>query len=116
MHLKKTADFTAVHSHGKWNGSQLLGIKSRPNNLDYTRCGIIASKKVGGAVVRNRAKRRLREIVRNFNIKPGYDIILISRAGIEQAAFAEISGVVKRLLVSQKLLENTNETHRVIDD
>ena len=116
MYLKKTADFAAIHRNGRWNGSRLLGIKSRNNNLDYTRCGIITSKKIGKAVVRNRIKRRIRELVRNCYIKTGHDIIIISRPGIENATFGEIGDSLSALLASQRLLENKNEIHCAIND
>ena len=116
LHLKKTADFAAVHKYGKWIGSRILGIKSRNNNLAYTRCGIITSKKVGKAVIRNQVKRRIRELVRSYRIKSGYDIIIISRTGIEKATFEEINETLRKLLDNQRLLDNSDEIYCTFDD
>jgi len=51
-----------------------------PNKLNRVRLGIIASKKIGNAVVRNRAKRRIREVFREIKnrISPAMDIVIIS--------------------------------------
>ena len=65
----------------------LLGL---PNTLGSDRLGIIASRRVGGAVSRNRAKRRLRELFRQ-GIERGdrpMDIVAIARADIVDAPFA----------------------------
>jgi ribonuclease P protein component len=51
-----------------------------PNDLSTKRLGIIASKKIGNAVIRNRAKRKIREAFRRIKdrINPGMDIVIIS--------------------------------------
>ena len=84
-------------------------MKSLPNGLAYTRWGIVASKKLGPAVVRNRIKRRLREILRQANLKPGTDIVIIARSGVAQAAFSEIQLAALELLNKAGLKEH-NET------
>jgi len=57
------------------------------------RFGFTATKRLGNAVRRNRAKRRLRELVRNFaagQARAGYDYVLIARAGALQRPFADL--------------------------
>ena len=51
-----------------------------PNGLDRKRLGVIASKKVGNAVVRNLAKRKIREVFRHIKdrIEPAMDIVIVS--------------------------------------
>ncbi|HEY4282083.1 MAG TPA: ribonuclease P protein component [Chthoniobacterales bacterium] len=64
--LTRTAEFDRVRSDGKvWRGELIkLAVASSPMPNEPMRLGIIASRKVGSAVVRNRVRRRLREIVR----------------------------------------------------
>lgn len=75
-----------------------------PNSLTVSRCGLSVGKRVGKAVVRNRVKRRLREIVRFAPLKPGWDLVLIARTPSASASFAELKGAVTELLIRAKIL------------
>jgi len=78
--LSKTRDIEAVAKKGQKLFTPILMLKFLPNKLDYSRVAVIVSKKVSNkAVVRNRIRRVLNEIVRiNFNqIKPGFDILIL---------------------------------------
>jgi ribonuclease P protein component len=55
-----------------------------------TRLGIAATRKLGGAVVRNRAKRLVREVFRRLSHPPGLDIVVIPRAALLQATYQDI--------------------------
>lgn len=68
---------------------------------DVARFGFTASKALGGAVLRNRARRRLKEAVRIVGPEhavPGYDYVLIARAGTVQRRFTEITRDLERAL------------------
>lgn len=71
-----------------------------PNDLLSSRFGFSVSKRVGGAVLRNRVRRRLREIVRLRRpaLAPGWDVVLIARPPVAQAEFRQIETAVERLL------------------
>ena len=63
-------------------------LQARPNGAGRLRVGYTCSRKLGGAVRRNRAKRRLREIARAVMPeagRPGWDYVLIGRAGEAEA-------------------------------
>ena len=79
--LKKSSDFRRLYTRGKSAVSSSLVVYCRRNRLDRNRFGFTVSKKLGKAVVRNRVRRRLREIARlnNDRLLPGYDIILVAR-------------------------------------
>ena len=77
------------------------------NDTDISRCGFTVSKRIGKAVERNRARRRMREAVRNLwdLIQPGWDLIWIARPGINEASFAELQDACARLLRRARLLK-----------
>ena len=66
-------------TQGYANG--MLVLYARSNRLGINRVGITTGKKLGHAVVRNRARRRLREVYRlnEHLFKPGYDIVVVAR-------------------------------------
>ncbi len=90
--LRKPREFQYVYKHGKkWIGKYLLLIYVKNNN-PFSRIGIVTSKKVGRAVVRNKIKRRLREIVRlNISkIPSGYDIVVVSKSRAKEVNFWDL--------------------------
>ena len=79
--LTKRPEFAKVLAEGKRKRiGKLCTVFSLPNGLDRKRLGIIASKKVGNAVARNRGKRAIREIFRHIKHQmiPATDIVVIS--------------------------------------
>lgn len=65
-----------------------------------SRFAFVAGRRVGGAVVRNRAKRRLREIVRHHlgQIKPGFDFVVIARSDAATVDYGELERAVVTLV------------------
>lgn len=80
----------------------LLGL-ALPNNRGWTRVGFTVSTKVGNSVVRNRIRRRLREIFRKRRgeLPVGIDLVLVARASAADADFDELSrafeGIARKL-------------------
>jgi len=101
--LTKTNQYDYVFKNGKrFVSPYLLLVSAKSKHEDQTRFGIIASKKVGKAVSRNRAKRRIREVIRKFekNINPGFDNVIIAFDKIKEAEIHEISASFEKLLKS----------------
>lgn len=104
--LKKKKDFENVFKKGKGFREGFLTLKIGKNNLDRTRFGFIVSQRISKkATLRNKIKRRLREIVRAKmkTIKKGIDVVLITVPGIEKKSFQEIEKTVERLFKKAKI-------------
>lgn len=76
---------------GQANG--LLVLYARPNRTGMNRVGITAGKKLGKAVVRNRVRRRLREVYRlnEEKFQPGWDIVVVARSRCISASFEKLT-------------------------
>ena len=90
--LKLNHIFRRLYSTaGQANG--LLVLYARPNRTGMNRVGITAGKKLGKAVVRNRVRRRLREVYRLNEDKflPGWDIVVVARSRCITASFEKLT-------------------------
>jgi len=89
--LTGSREFGAVYNKGKSVGDRYVVLFYKKNGLPYTRKGFLASKKVGNSVMRNRARRLMKESVRLMDPLPaGYDIIFIARNTIEGKSCKEV--------------------------
>ena len=86
-----------MQREGKSWMNALLVLRARANGMATTRVGFSVSKRIGNAVVRNRVKRRLREMVRQMYIPDGWDIVFIARTPLAGATFQETQRVVEDL-------------------
>jgi len=102
--LKASADFRRLARQGKkWAGPAFIMQISRQGQGDF-RLGLTASRRVGNAVVRNRAKRRLREavrlLIRDGRAPAGRDLVLIARTAAATRDFAALRADIDRGLRS----------------
>jgi len=83
---------------------KLCIIFSLPNKLGRKRLGIIASKKIGNAVARNRAKRIFREIFRQIKhrIEPALDIVIISGKDVVKIPYRVIEKELSNALLTER--------------
>ncbi len=75
----------------------------RPISVPEVRVGIVVSKKVGKAVVRNKVKRRLRELVRRTHLPPA-ELMIVARPEAAEASFDELARDLYRALKQSGLL------------
>ncbi|MEK7310506.1 MAG: ribonuclease P protein component [Chloroflexota bacterium] len=104
--LKANSDFRRVRREGRSWSHPLIVLIARANDLNETRIGVAASKTVGSAVVRNRAKRRLREAVRRAEstMAIGWDVLLVARPGLPKAKWSDVTQALAELLNRARLL------------
>ena len=95
--LLRRSEFRQVYEAGQRRSAPIGVIFYRPNGLSITRLGITAPTKLGGAVLRNRVKRRVREAFRlhRLTIPAGWDIVVNPRGAM---ATVEFSKLVQELL------------------
>jgi ribonuclease P protein component len=102
--------FRQVRQTGTSYSHPLMVLCLLPNELEISRSGFVASRRIGNAVVRNRVRRRLREAVRLLwdVIEPGWDMVWIARPGVDEAEFSELQDACARLLRRARLLKTTS--------
>jgi len=100
--LVRRGEFDAVYRAGKRRSSSHFTVFFRANELPQSRLGVSINKALGGAVVRNRIRRRLREIVRchRMEIPAGWDIVIHPKSAVAKAPFAALTADLLRLLQS----------------
>lgn len=96
--LRRRTEFAAAYRKGRAQGNQLLVIRVLNNGSGVTRFGFVAGKAVGGAVVRNRVKRRLREAARRTGVRPGFDIVIGARKPAADAPYEKLRQSLRALL------------------
>lgn len=110
--LKENYVFRRLYSKGKSAATPLLVVYFRKNGFGTkNRLGITVGTKVGKAVVRNRVRRRLREIYRlnEARLLPGRDMIIVARVRAKDAAYAELERDFLALCGRLDLLRQENE-------
>lgn len=92
MRLRRPQDFRSVWERGQSWVHPLFVLWRAPNALPSSRIGITASRKIGNAVQRNRARRLLREAARQLypHLLPGWDIVLVARSALVAARTPQV--------------------------
>lgn len=97
--LKRRKDIAAVFSGGRAYARGPLVVRVRANpETPCPRYAFAASRKVGGAVVRNRIKRRLREAARAGKAEGQVDVVVIARPQARDATYQDLARTLRRLL------------------
>ena len=107
--LKMNYEFRRVYNKGASGVSPFLVVYARPNRGGRNRLGVTVSTKLGKAVVRNRVRRRLREIYRlsQPEMKQGWDIVLVARTRAVTATYRDLERTYRKTCEKLGLLEKT---------
>jgi ribonuclease P protein component len=98
--LVRRGEFDAVYRAGKRRSNSHFTVFCRANNLPASRFGFSIKKTLGGAVLRNRIRRRVREIIRlhRQELPAGWDIVIHPKSTVARGAFATLTSELLRLL------------------
>jgi len=101
--LLRRSEFRLVYDQGQRRSASLATVFARPNALPHSRLGITAPARLGNAVLRNRLKRRLREVFRlnREKLPGGWDILVNPRAAVGTIPFKTLNRELLRLFPTQ---------------
>ena len=101
-HVRKRADFELIYKTGFKRSGRLMTMFTREREAGPSRLGIAATRKMGAAVERNRAKRLVRELFRHH--KPGtpLDVVIVPRREMLDAPYERIEAEYRSLLLSTR--------------
>ena len=100
--IRRRAEFQQIYDRGAKVHSRYFTIFLLANQQPTGRLGIAATKKLGGSVQRNRAKRLIREVFRRNKIAPGFDVVVIPKRDLLQATLTALEADY-RTLVERRL-------------
>ena len=99
--LRRSADYLRCYRRGRRLRGDLVRLHVAGNELGHPRLGVTASRKVGKAVVRNRVKRRVREVFRRWPRRgelPGADLVVHLEPAVAGAPFGKLAAEFEELL------------------
>jgi ribonuclease P protein component len=109
--LRDQERFKRVRQAGASYAHPYLVLYVLPNGLDISRSGFVTSRRIGKAIVRNRARRRMSEAVRLVwdLVEPGWDMVWIARPAINEAEFTALQQASVRLLRRAGILQTGHD-------
>jgi ribonuclease P protein component len=110
--LNRSGDIQRVRRTGKSYAHPLLVLIAARAEAEGRRLAVTAGVRVGGAVERNRARRRIREAARPLlgNLAQGWDLLLVARRGAVSAPYTELAGAVRTLFTRAGVISSDERT------
>src|SRR3972149_9004499 len=94
--IRRRADFQQVYEHGTRVQGRYATLFVLRSSLAAGRLGVAATRKLGGAVRRNRAKRLIREVFRRNKLAHGFDVVVVPRRELLDASLTAIEAEYRR--------------------
>jgi ribonuclease P protein component len=108
--LRNSLQYRRVYEQGKRFHTPYFSVFVLKSDSDQQRYGITVTRKIGSAVVRNRCKRRLREVIRKYHsqdlIPIGFDLIINAKPGLNEVDFRQLETTFSQMM--KKVLESLN--------
>ncbi len=107
--IRKKKDFSYLYKKGRLTRGTYFNLIFLPNGLSYSRMAVVASKKIGNAVQRNRVRRRVRELFRRNKelLTLPVDMIVVTKKGVQDASWENMR--IQYLAMVQAV--GTNKQH-----
>lgn len=96
--VRRRVEYQRIYDKGVRTHGKFLTLFTLPNTLLAGRLGIAATRKIGGAVTRNRAKRLIREVFRRNKLAPGFDVVVIPKRELVEASLTAIEAEFRNTL------------------
>ncbi|HVB14336.1 MAG TPA: ribonuclease P protein component [Candidatus Dormibacteraeota bacterium] len=98
--LRQSADFRAVRAERQGAGDEVIRVRVRANSVGHPRVGIVVTKRLGGAVARNRLRRRLQAVMAGrLGSLGAFDMVLLPQAAAVAAGSGVLRASVERALL-----------------
>ncbi len=110
--INENKDFVKGYRRGITTVSPLVVTYVLKNRYGFTRIGITASKKIGGAVQRNRARRVIRRAIASLNLdmSQSYDLIFVARGKTTRCKSWQVAPLIKQRLTESGVLNVIEDT------
>lgn len=96
--LHKRAEFVRAYESGAKRHGRYVIVFALPTERPTSRLGVSVTRKFGGAVQRNAAKRRVREVFRRLTVPPGLDVVVVPKREFPDASFTAIDADLRATL------------------
>jgi len=90
--IRKKKDFSNLYKKGNCTRGKYFNLIYLPNSLTFSRMAVVASRKIGCAVQRNKVRRRIKELFRRNKelLTTPVDMIIVTKKGVKDASWPDL--------------------------
>ena len=101
--IRKNEQFDTIIKQGKRINTEPLNLFVVPNKENKLRLGVATSKKIGNAIVRNKVRRQIKAIMRNYKMGGSVDIIIVAKPKIHEFTYKELASIIADVLTKLEI-------------